>query len=321
MDQDWVPALPPGYNDTNRAFLQAFMARGTLSLSEGQKLIAAIQSASTGEHISPSDITRDVFQHYIHAARQAIEPLDFDIRNTRDQLSGERIWAFVNAHSDPPTQLSTVHTADEVAYIKRLLDAMFDKHNTPRIELMAIDEAEALRLSRPPAQSRQSGVGAGGDSDNLEVFGPKVQPLKHSEVLSLLSSLVQEGWLQLSPNGFYSLTTRALLELWQWLVEAYNDPEPEDNAWQPIKFCEGCKEIVTYGQRCDEPDCLVRLHDHCSEGFWRTRPDRRCPKCNREWSGNHYVGERALTTRAGWQRGRQRGGRRSEPQAEDEDEE
>jgi hypothetical protein len=37
-----------GYNDGNRAFLQSFMARGSLTLEEGKSMLAAIFSIQTG---------------------------------------------------------------------------------------------------------------------------------------------------------------------------------------------------------------------------------------------------------------------------------
>ncbi|KAL2266934.1 hypothetical protein VTJ83DRAFT_4211 [Remersonia thermophila] len=336
MADDWEPPLPPGYNDAHRAFLQAFMARGTLTFREGRKLLAAIASASNagrdgdsdgegeGEGhghghgpVNPDSITMADFESWVRTVREAVEPLDFDVRNTRDQVRGERVWAFVNAHSDPVTQLGTARTPDEVAYVKRLLDAMFDQHNTPRMEVMAVDEGQALRASRPRGRESQ----AGGDADAGEegTQAPAAaRPLKHSEVLALLASLVAEGWLRKSQDGFYDLTPRALMELWPWLVETYNDPEPADGDWQRIKFCEACKEIVTHGQRCDNLDCTVRLHDICDEAFWRTRSARTCPKCGTPWEGNHFVGERAVTTRAGFQRGR--GARRRTEAAQNDEE-
>ncbi|AEO70857.1 uncharacterized protein THITE_25004, partial [Thermothielavioides terrestris NRRL 8126] len=339
MDDDWEPPVPAGYSDAHRAFLQAFMARGTLTFKEGQKVLAAIKSASEGGGpgdgdgdgaVDPQSITAAEFDNFVRTARAAVEPLDFDIRNTRDQVrGGERVWAFVNAHSDPATQLGTTRSPEEVAYIKRLLDAMFEQYNTPRMEVMAVDEGQALRVSRPPRRQRESsGLRADGrtdeddnnnnDNDNDDGGGGEQRTaatdrgLKHSEVLSLLSSLVAEGWLDKSRDGFYSLAPRALLELWSWLVATYNDPDAEEGAWQRIKFCEACKEMVTYGQRCNEPACTVRLHDICEDGFWRTRPARTCPKCNTPWEGNHFVGERAVTSRSGFQRGRGRRGRRSD---------
>jgi hypothetical protein len=168
MDDDWVPPLPAGYHDANRAFIQAFMARGTLTFREAQKLLAAIRSAS-----NPSDaptpaqsITMSDFENVLRTAREAVEPLDFDIRNTRDQVrgGGERVWAFINAHSDPATQMATARSPDEVAYVKRLLDAMFDTYNTPRMEVMAVDEGQAIRVCRPAAR-RESNILGGGDGE------------------------------------------------------------------------------------------------------------------------------------------------------------
>jgi hypothetical protein len=336
MDDDWVPPLPAGYHDANRAFIQAFMARGTLTFREAQKLLAAIRTASNPSDppTSAQSITMSDFENVLRTAREAVEPLDFDIRNTRDQVrggsgSGERVWVFINAHSDPATQMATARSPDEVAYVKRLLDAMFDTYNTPRMEVMAVDEGQAIGVCRPAR--RESNMNGGGDGEAEEEDGEGGEgavagagrALKHSEVLSLLASLVAEGWLDKSRDGFYSLTPRSLVELWSWLVTTYNDLD-SDSEWQRIKFCEACKEIVTYGQRCNEPDCTVRLHDICEEGFWRMRGDKKCPKCKREWDGSHFVGERAVTSRSGFKRGRGIRGRRSEAEAaqdEDEDEE
>ncbi|GAB1316707.1 hypothetical protein MFIFM68171_06917 [Madurella fahalii] len=314
MDDDWEPPLPAGYNDANRAFLQALMARGTLTFREGRKIVAEIMSAAEGGNwVDPRAVTLQDFENLIRTAREAVEPLDFDIRNTRDQVrNGERVWAFINAHSDPMTQMATARSAEEVAYIKRLLDAMFEQHNTPRMEVMAVDEGQALRVSRPPRQ-RESVANA--NDDDEATAAPTDRGLKHSEVLSLLSSLVAEGWLEKSRDGFYSLSPRSLMELWGWLVATYNDPDSESE-WQHIKFCEACKEIVTHGQRCAEPDCTVRLHDICEDAFWRTMRERKCPKCSTLWDGNHFVGERAVTSRSGFQRGRGRRNRRSEADAE-----
>ncbi|KAK4226166.1 Nse1 non-SMC component of SMC5-6 complex-domain-containing protein [Podospora fimiseda] len=301
--EDWEPPLPIGYNDHNRAFLQAFMARGTLTFSEAQNLIGEIQG------VDPQSLTMDQFINVIRTSREAVEPLDFDIRNTRRQTgNGERVWAFINAHSDPATMLATIRSPEEVSYIKRLFDAMFETYNTPRMEVMAVDEAQALKVSRPP-RDRESAAhtqqnGENGDGSQAAVD----RGLKHSEVLTLLTSLVDEGWLEKSQQGFFTLSPRSLIELWSWLVATYNDPDLEED-WQHIKFCEACKEIVTDGQRCSNADCTIRLHDICEGGFWRTKPDRKCPKCSTPWDGNHFVGERAVTSRSGFRRSK--GGRRS----------
>ncbi|KAK3939872.1 Nse1 non-SMC component of SMC5-6 complex-domain-containing protein [Diplogelasinospora grovesii] len=333
-EEEFTPRVA-GYDDTNRAFVQGFMARGTMTFPQGQRMLAGILSAKNGNRVDPQSVTLGQFESYIGKARAAVASLDFDIRRAKHQARrGEIYWAFINVADDPVSRFATVRTPAELSYIKRLLDAMFDDYNTPRMEVMAVDEAQALKKSRPPAQQRQSLGGqstqapsrrvddedeeGGGEEGQDTQAGPATaqtidKGLKHSEVLGLLSSLLEQEWLELSEDGFYSLSPRALMELSEWLMDRYNDPEAEEKEWQRIKTCGHCKEIVTYGKRCAERDCILRLHDECEEDLFRSRREKKCPFCQTDWDGKHFVGERAVTARAAFQKGRERrgNGRRS----------
>ncbi|KAG8167055.1 hypothetical protein KVR01_002744 [Diaporthe batatas] len=306
---EWEPVLPVGWEHGNRAFLQAFMARGSITQAEGKSIIAAILSAedNSAHRITPDSIDDNTFRQHVSKAREAVASLDYDIRNTYHQVSREQIWALINVHSDPSTQLATSRTPDEISFIKRVLDAMFETYNTPRQEVMAVTAAQARKVARPaPSAPAQDG-----DADGQEPTQRTAdRALKHSEIERLLPSLVAEGWFEESDEGFYSLSPRSLMELRTWLVAAYNDPDVAPEAWQRIKFCEACKEVVTVGQRCPERDCNVRIHDICTEAYWRTRRDgRTCPRCETAWTGKNYVGERAVTETAAAHRqaGRNRG--------------
>ncbi len=50
------------------------------------------------------------------------------------------------------------HSADEIAYINRLLHAMFATYNTVRMEVMAVDGKQALQVSRPPRREARPRV-------------------------------------------------------------------------------------------------------------------------------------------------------------------
>lgn len=297
-------APPQDYDDTNRAFLQAFMSRGSMSFEDGQTILSAILSAAEGHAVSPESITHQTFHGYVHAAHEILLPLDMDIRSARHQKTKERIWALVNVESDPATQLATVHTADEMAYINRLLDLMFEKFNTPRMEIMAAEENECLKISRPARPARQSNANSEEEGQAQTQGGDKA--LKHSEILTLLANLVAEGWLERSRACYYSLAPRGLMELKGWLIETYNDSEAGADVWQPIKFCEACKGIVTVGQRCADPGCLMRIHDICSRSYFESRPDRKCPRCEKEWTGKLFVGERAVTATEAYARSKRK---------------
>jgi hypothetical protein len=223
---------------------------------------------------------------YISAAADALSPFDYEIRSTKHQLSNEQIWALVNSTSDPLTQLATAFSTEEMFYIKRILDAMFETFNTKGREVMAITSQQAIHSSLIKGAGRQSMGG-----DDLQTVDNGVTREGAERVLA---NLVAQGWFERSRKGYYSLTPRALLELRGWLLETYNDPdEPEE--WQPIKNCEACKGIITVGERCPRRDCSVRLHGTCQTAYWNSRRNKKCPKCETEWDGRHFVGERVIT--------------------------
>ncbi|KAK7432656.1 hypothetical protein QQZ08_000865 [Neonectria magnoliae] len=293
----------PHYTAGNRAFLQAILARGTITIEEARPILAEIFKADSGgeSEVRPEQVTERQFKDYIDIASEAASLFDYEIRSGVHQVTKQRIYALVNTTSDPQTQLATTYSADELAFIKRVLDAMFEKFNSPRMEVLAITDMQAIKLARP--NRRQSQIDA-----DTQTQTPGDRGLKHSEVEAVLASLLEGGWFEKSVESFYSLSPRALLELRPWLVETYNDPDIGPDEWQRIKFCEACKEIVTVGLRCIEPNCNFRLHDICEEAFWRTRRENKCPKCSNTWSANKYTGERAVTTTNAYQTGRRRGG-------------
>lgn len=144
-----------------------------------------------------------------------------------------------------------MHSADEINYVKRVLDAMFETHNTRRREIMAIKGQNAINLHRPN-RNQQSGAATNGATQNGEgLQGAVGQGLTISQAERMLDSLVDEGWFERSTKGYYSLTPRSLMELRLWLLETYNEPQGEDEdeenegRSERIKLCQACKEIVT----------------------------------------------------------------------------
>jgi hypothetical protein len=154
------------------------------------------------------------------------------------QVDRTRIWALVNTTSDPMTQLATTHSADEISFLKRLLDAMFETFNTPRREVMAITAMEAIRLhknsSEPQANNTQGVAGKG---------------LTMADAERTIKSFVEEGWFEKSPDGFFTLSPRALMELKQYLINTYNgagdDEDDDEERVERIKNCYACKELIT----------------------------------------------------------------------------
>lgn len=125
-----------------------------------------------------------------------LSKFDFEVRSMRDQGDHHTIWAFVNSNPDTIIQMATHHSADEIAYFRRLLDAMFETNNTLRAEVLAVRANEALHLNKnpppppPPADEAQSQAGSAAVSSSGGLT------LKQAE--EALKAFVDEGWLQKS---------------------------------------------------------------------------------------------------------------------------
>ena len=205
----------------------------------------------------------------------------------------------MNATSDPITQIATTRTLEEMLYVRRIIDAMFETYNTRRREVMGVTSMQALeRKITKGVSGRQS----------LEDSQTVDKGVTNDQAEKCLNGLVAEGWFDRSKEGWYTLSPRALLELQTWLMSEYNDEDADAEDWQRIKSCEACKGIVTMGRRCADPDCNVRIHDICQEAFFNSRANRDCPRCEKSWDGKHFVGQRAITTTEDYLKGKRRSG-------------
>ena len=201
-----------------------------------------IYDIEEGRETQPGDITEPDFKSFVSTANDAIAPFDLEIRSTYHQLTRKRVYALVNSASDPITQLATSFTPDEISFVKRVLDAMFETNNTPRHEIMAIKPIQATKLHKPPSNRRETQNGA-------ETQGSGGQGITMLQAERVLKSLVEQGWFEKSSKNYYSLSPRALMELRGWLMETYNEDESEEEGRhsrsQRIKMCYACKEIIT----------------------------------------------------------------------------
>ncbi|EEH43934.2 uncharacterized protein PADG_00223 [Paracoccidioides brasiliensis Pb18] len=291
-----MPRDDDSYNDSHRAFLQAFMARSTMTLEQAKPVLAAIFSARDNEDILPEDITQTDLTNNIAIINTAISPFDLEIRSTKHQTDHTIIYGLVNTTSDPLTQLATTHNANEIAFVKRVLDAMFDTYNTPRLEAMAVSSMQVAQLAKAPttADRHESTAMNGG----IPIAGA-AQSLGLREAEDMMKKLVEEGWFEESLRGYFTLSHRGLMELRGWLIATYNDVDDdvgEDGGPRndKIKTCMACKDIITVGQRCPQRHCPGRLHDICTQNFFRRQKADTCPLCKSQWTGENFVGERAI---------------------------
>lgn len=164
----------------------------------------------------------------------------------------------MNTISDPLTQLATTYSPDEIAFVKRLLDAMFETNNTRISEAMVVSGMQAMQLARVSSAdagvSRRESMGTGTGTQ-----GGTVQSLTMSQAETVMQQLVEEGWMEKSRKGFYGLSPRGLMELRGWLVATYNDETDDGRRAEKVKFCAACRDIITVvSSAYGSPGDLVR---------------------------------------------------------------
>ncbi|KAF2828884.1 hypothetical protein CC86DRAFT_199400 [Ophiobolus disseminans] len=300
-----------GYTYMHRAFLHAFLTHSVMTVDEVKPILATVMTAKNPDRPwTAGDVTAPHITSTLQTINAKLSSYDFEIRSTKDQHTKLTLYALVNKTSDALTQLATKFSPAEIAYIRRVLDAMFETNNTHTREVMALKHTEASNLARP-RRNRQSQINADEDATQTTDAGISIP-----EADLVLTSLVHSSFLQKSRAQYFSLAPRALMELRGYLKETYNDPPFSDDPVIRIRDCEGCREIVTHGIRCNNRECGVRWHDACASSYYRGRGggNRKCPSCDKECTGDAYVGERADKVARG-----STGGRRSAVEVEEEE--
>ncbi|KAE8836825.1 hypothetical protein HRS9122_06980 [Pyrenophora teres f. teres] len=212
------------YTWIHRAFLQAFQTHGILTLDEIKPILAHIVTASSmllsplrSQPLltqPPTDPNRpwtaaDITQPFLTSTLQTINakliPLDYEIRWAKDQTPKPTLhYALVNNASDPLTQQATRFSPTEIAYIRRLLDFMFDTNNTSIREVMAVSELQASNLARPSRRPRQSTAVAAEEEGGEDQTAPDAG-LSLQDAEDVLYRLVTTSFFSKSSKGYYTL--------------------------------------------------------------------------------------------------------------------
>lgn len=116
---------------------------------------------------------------------------------------------------------------------------MFETNNTRRAEAMVVSGMQAMQLAKASSGDARR------ESSTQQTQGGAAQSLSMSQAEIIMQQLVEEGWLEKSRKGFYSLSPRGLMELRGWLVATYNDEIDEGRRADKIKFCAACRDIIT----------------------------------------------------------------------------
>ncbi|CAE7168464.1 unnamed protein product [Rhizoctonia solani] len=286
--------MPVSKSDYKRLFLQAMLQRRWASEATVKMLFLKCMEAT--QEINPAlvqpyqenEFAADGGKSFVTEINQDLEKFDLRFSNSRDECTGETLWAIINTKQDAATMLATEYNATEIQYFKLVVEQIMLAHN----EAFSIPATAALR----------------------EVSQLQGKGITKAEAEHVLSSFVAKGWLMKSKRGRYSLAPRTLMELQAYLRDTYPDEFVE---------CTTCLEPVTKGVACRTNNCAARLHFHCYAVVVRAARERgvQCPTCGSSWKDDDVrkIGEDAV--RGDQLHRRVTRGEEEEPEEEDFEEE
>ncbi|PWN53175.1 hypothetical protein IE53DRAFT_384356 [Violaceomyces palustris] len=222
-----------------RAYLQAILSRRSLTESQSKHL-----------HRSACKVTRapyseDEYGEFFDQVSNSLSKVGLEIRRLIDQETNVATLALINTKGDEMAQMATNYSASELAFIKRLIQAIF----TAEDEAYSLTSINALRLG-----------------------GELKPPMSKRTCEKLLENLVSKSWFSYSASsGRYKFSTRSILELEGYLRNEFPDFVLE---------CYHCKNLVTKGLACAKPNCKLRLHLHCQRASIQSD---RCSLCKSSW--------------------------------------
>ncbi|EJU05410.1 hypothetical protein DACRYDRAFT_92739 [Dacryopinax primogenitus] len=244
------------YSDVHRIFLQSLISRRFLSENLAIQLYKrSCEIVAAAEGTDPST---QPFQNALELVANALSPIGLEIRALVDEGTKQKMIAIVNTKGDAIAQVATEFTPNEIAYFKLI------------VECIMLAPSESFSLSS---------IAAIKESTNLP------SKMTKTEAESTLNAFVSKGWLLRSKRGRYSLSTRSILELQNYLKSTFEDEVLE---------CTICMEICTKGIACSIARCKTRMHTHCYENYKMLH--RHCPTCSSPWDGKRPipVGEEAV---------------------------
>lgn len=228
----------PRYGDAHRLLLQVFISKHLLSDKDAQMVYQKI-----GQRLQ-LDLPDTGFSNFINLINDKLSPFFMQIRAGRGEDDGIKYWALVNTTEDEASKFATNFTAQEIEYIKKVI--------------------EAIVLSDGSASSTEL--------INLSTDVSKTLTVKAAE--ELLLRLKSSNWLT-DKKGMISLGPRAVIELGQYLEGKFKDN---------IGDCQMCHTVVIMGDVCEHCSVKIHKYCAATKFQGLDADRRVCPACKGNWT-------------------------------------
>ncbi|XP_058671745.1 non-structural maintenance of chromosomes element 1 homolog isoform X3 [Ammospiza caudacuta] len=214
------------------------MSNGITEGSEARKL---------HQHCCETDkvyYAHDKLDDFISTINSHLQPLFMQIRKGISEEDGRAHYAVVNLAETEVTKMASDYTEIELELFRKTMDLIILSENG------FASSTDILNLA-----------------DQL-----KTKKMKKKEAEQVLKVFVEDKWLS-EKNGEYTLHTRCIIEMEQYILSNYQDV---------ARKCNLCHSLTIQSQVCES--CGIGMHLPCVRKYFRGQTEPRCPKCNEFWS-------------------------------------
>ncbi|XP_010019843.1 PREDICTED: LOW QUALITY PROTEIN: non-structural maintenance of chromosomes element 1 homolog [Nestor notabilis] len=224
--------------DAHRQFLQVLMSHGIMEGSEARKL-----------HRHCCEVHKVYYAHdkladFISTINRHLQHLFMQIRKGMSEDDGRAHYALVNLAETEITKMASDYTENELELFRKTMDLIILSENG------FASSTDILNLA-----------------DQL-----KTKKMKKKEAEQVLKVFVEDKWLS-ERNGEFTLHTRCIIEMEQFILSNYQDV---------ARKCNICHSLAIQSQVCES--CGIGMHLPCIRKYFRAQTEPRCPQCNDFWT-------------------------------------
>lgn len=186
---------------------------------------------------------------FVHLINNCIKPYGMEIKKVIDEYDGANCYCLVNTTESNITLFATRYSGGELEFFKVL------------VEMVVLSEH-----------------GTVGSIAAVNIVDSLTKKMTKADAEHLLKRLEKDKWISKTQNGKVFLAARTLIELEQYILEMYSES---------VVKCNLCKRLCIQGDNCSH--CVIRIHKHCAQQFFRPQTNNKCPACNKTWNTEESV--------------------------------
>lgn len=234
MNQDFTE-----YDDTHKVLLNYIMAVRYIDQSKLLEQFSIILEEYDND-LLPEE---ENLKKYISTINVKLQSYDFKIDELRHQITGMTNFIFITTKQDEFIKSNTPYSPPELDAVKGIIEEIIENDYHYSIGLVNACQKVSQNLNKSLRESN-----------------------------NFLSTLIDDGWFELTNEDKLILSIRSICELKNYLIDTFGIYKEDDKSGK-ILTCDVCNQIITLGLK--NLNDFKKFHYRCFEIYKRQNVDEK----------------------------------------------